>query len=372
MYPLLTINSKKITENARAVVRRAKSSSVSITAVTKCFGGNVEIAKALLAGGITTLGDSRIHNLRNYKDLDCEKWLIRIPMLSECEEVVKYSDVSLNSELSTLEALNEFSRQQHKKHGVLLMIDVGDLREGWFLGDGVTHSDTLDKLAEESLAEILQTIEAILTMEHIEFKGIGANETCFGGTIPTPKTFHSFLILAKRIESEFHIPCPVISGGNSSAYHLMDTRTLPVGINNLRLGEVILFGHETAHNVSYPYLNQDNFILEVEIVELKEKPSQPVGIIGVDAFGHIPYFTDKGIRKRALCALGRQDTCIDHLIPVDNSITIEGASSDHMIVDITESDKTYHVGDLIRLKCDYISSLRMCTSDYVQKMVVTN
>ena len=370
MYPLLTMNSKKITENAKAVTARARQQGVSVTAITKCFGGNTQIARALLSGGVTALGDSRIRNLKNFADLDCEKWLIRIPMLSECEQAVTYADVSLNSELSTIRALNAAAGRLGRTHGILLMIDVGDLREGWFLGDGATHSDAIDELADGSFHEILDTIKEILAMEHIAFMGIGANETCFGGTIPTEETFAGFLRLADIIKQTYHLPCPVISGGNSSSYYLLDTGTLPSDINNLRFGEIILFGRESAFDMQYSYLNHDSFILEVEIVEMKEKPSCPIGMIGADAFGHVPHFTDRGIRRRAICALGQQDTCIEHLTPLDTYITIEGGSSDHMILDVTDSRQHYQVGDIIRLRCDYVSSLRICTSDYVKKLVV--
>ena len=106
MYPLLTINTDYITENAKEIVKRAKQKGVSITAVTKCFGGNREVASALLKGGIKIIGDSRIANLEKFKDLPCQKWMIRIPSLSECDQIVEYADVSLNSEITTIRQLN--------------------------------------------------------------------------------------------------------------------------------------------------------------------------------------------------------------------------------------------------------------------------
>ena len=371
MYPLLLMNYNHIKENARTISRIAQKHGVNITAVTKCFCGNQKLAEALVSGGIKSIGDSRISNLKNFVGLDCEKWLIRIPMLSECDDAVKYSDVSLNSELSTIYALNEAAIKQHKKHGIILMIDVGDLREGWFLGDGFMHDASTDDLARDNFNELKDTLTQILNMSNIVFMGIGANENCFGGTIPDESTFTGFIKLANYIKETYHIPCPVISGGNSGSYYLLDTGALPKEINNLRLGEVILFGHESSYDNYYKYLNHDNFILEVQIVEVKEKPSMPIGNIGQDAFGNKPVFEDKGIRRRAICALGKQDTSIEHLTPEDPKITIEGASSDHMIIDITDSSHHYGIGDIIRLRCDYVSLLMMCTSDYVTK-VVTN
>ncbi len=370
MYPNLKINLNHITANTKEVLRRAHASGVEVTAVTKCFGGNKDIAKALLKGGVKTLGDSRIVNLSNFSELPCSKWLIRIPMISECEDVIKYADISLNSEISTIRVLNNCARKQGKRHGVILMIDVGDLREGWFLGDGESYSKDEDRLTQNSYFEILSSIKEISAMSNIDFMGIGANETCFGGVIPTPSTFKELIGLKNYITNELHIACHIISGGNSSSYNLLDNHILPAEINNLRLGELILFGREPAMNIEYSYLRQDSFILEVEIVEIKNKPSLPHGIIGRDAFGQIPSFSDKGIRTRAICALGKQDTDIGELKPIDKRITIEGASSDHMMIDITNSKRKYRVGEVVKLVCNYSSALHICTSEYIHKQLV--
>ena len=86
MYPLLKINKNKILENTRAIIKRTKKMGVEVTAVTKCTGGNLEIAQAFLDGGATSIGDSRIKNLKNLAPLACEKWLIRVPMPMLTEE----------------------------------------------------------------------------------------------------------------------------------------------------------------------------------------------------------------------------------------------------------------------------------------------
>lgn len=371
MYPLLKINKQKIVENTQAVIQRTSKLGVAVTAVTKCTGGNLEIAQAFLDGGATTIGDSRIKNLKNLAPLPCEKWLIRVPMPSEVNHAVAYATLSLNSEITTIRLLNQAAQAQGKIHGILYMLDLGDLREGLFIGDGNPAKPEMNDLIATAFAKLDQDINEIAAMKNIKLRGIATNATCVGATIPTPQTFGAFFKVKARIEENYQLPCEIVSGGNSSAYYLVDNETLPGEINNLRLGDVILFGRESAYYHCYDYLHQDAFILDVEILELQDKPTYPVGEIGRNAFGEIPTFEDKGIRRRAICGLGRQDTDTDHIFPLLPGLTIEGSSSDHLVIDVSDAENTYQVGDIISLRCDYVGALHAATSSYVDKIVIT-
>jgi predicted amino acid racemase len=370
MYPLLKINKKKISDNTKAIIKRTKKLGVEVTAVTKCTGGNLEIAQAFLDGGATSIGDSRIKNLKNLAPLACEKWLIRVPMPSEVNHTVAYATLSVNSEMKTIRLLNQAAKAQGKTHGILYMLDLGDLREGLFVGDGNPAKAAIESLISASFTKLDQDLAEIKTMENIHLRGIATNATCVGATIPTPQTFGAFFKVKAIIEEKYQIPCEIVSGGNSSAYYLVDNQTLPAEINNLRLGDVILFGRESAYYHCYDYLHQDAFILDVEILELQDKPTYPMGEIGRNAFGEIPAFADQGIRRRAICGLGRQDTDTDHIFPLVPGLTIVGSSSDHLVVDVTDAEIAYQVGDIISLRCDYVGALHAATSSYVDKIVI--
>lgn len=370
MYPLLKMNKRKIIENTQAIISRAKKHGIDITTITKCIGGNVEIAQAFLDGGATAIGDSRIQNLKDLAKLPCEKWLIRIPMLSECNYTVTYANLSLNSEMKTIRTLNEAAKTQGKTHGILLMMDLGDLREGYFIGDGQENPCEVANLISETLKDLDRDIQEILSMENIEFRGIATNATCVGATIPNPDTFQAFFELKHALEEKYKLPCEIVSGGNSSAWYMVENNTIPKELNNLRLGDVILFGRESAYFHSYEYLHQDAFILDVEIIEIRNKPSYPIGEIGRNAFGDIPVFEDNGIRRRSICGLGRQDTEPEHLFPIAPGISIESYSSDHLILDITDAPQHYDIGDIISLRCDYMGALYASTSEYVDKIVI--
>ena len=110
--------------------------------------------------------------------------------------------------------------------------------------------------------------------------------------------------------------------------------------------------------------------MQAEIIEIKRKPSVPTGEIGLDAFFRKPVFEDRGIRKRALLAIGRQDVDLDQIKPCDEEIEIIGASSDHLIVDVDSCSRDYRVGDIIEFNLNYVSILRLMTSEYVRKVII--
>jgi len=353
MFPRIKINLMGIRSNTSKVCDKCRKCGIDVTAVTKVFLADENIAECFVTGGASAFGDSRIENLKNLQCFNMEKWLLRIPMESEVEDVIKYSDVSLNSELKTIRLLNKEAYKQDITHKVILMVDLGDLREGYFSTD-----------------DLLSDVDKILQMKNIELYGIGTNLTCFGAIIPTQKTLSKLTKIKDRIEEDFGITLKVVSGGNSSTYTLIDKGENIEGINNLRLGEVILLGNETSYGMPVEGLEHENFILQAQIVEMKEKPSVPIGEIGMDAFGNKPEFVNKGIMKRAILGIGRQDVKIDGMTPMDSDIEILGASSDHTIIDLTNTGDRYKLGDVISFKLDYGAVLAAMTSKYVKKEYV--
>lgn len=352
MYPKLVIDLNKIKNNLDKISKMVKKNRCSLMIVTKGYCADMEIYKVLEKSDIDYLADSRIQNLKKYEGTKKERVLLRLPMNSEAEEVVKYSDISLNSEISTIRNLNEAAAKQNKTHKILLMIDLGDLREGIFF---------------KNEDEINKTVEEILILKNIELFGLGVNLTCYGAVIPKKDNLSVLVEIARRIENKYNIRLNMISGGNSSSIYLIDKKELPEGINNLRVGEAFLLGDETAYSQMLEGFYDDAFTLEAEIIELKEKQSVPIGETGVDAFGNKPVYEDRGIIKRAILAVGRQDVDPDNLHPIDSNIDILGASSDHLILDMSKSDKEYKVGDTVNFKLSYSSLLRATTSSYVER-----
>lgn len=351
MYPLMRVNLEKLRKNTETIVSLCKKRGINVVGVTKVFCGMPEIAKAMVKGGVDILGDSRVKNLEKLQHIPITKMLLRIPMDSEVEQAVRYADISLNSELKTIEKLSKAAVKINKLHDIILMIDLGDLREGILKED------------------VLNTVEKVIKLQGIRLRGIGTNLTCYGSVIPTPDILGDLIKIKEDIKINFKINVDIVSGGNSSSIYLVQNGLIPYGINQLRIGEAIVLGRETAFGDRIPDTYDDVFTLEAQIIELKEKPSVPRGIYGVDAFGERPIFKDRGNMKRAILALGRQDVNLNDLIPYDENVELIGSSSDHLIVDVTNSSRNYRLGDIIKFKLKYGGILACSTSEYIEKII---
>jgi len=291
-FPCVTINLKKIEHNAEKLVKWCSERQIEVMAVTKGICGLDKVVRTFIKGGAKKLGDSRIENIVSLKQagISIPIYLLRIPMLSEVEDVVRWADGSLNSEVKAIEALSAAAKTLGKKHKVILMVEAGDLREG------VMPENVLD------------TVSEIIKLSNIEFEGIGTNLGCYGGVKASYDNMKLLVDLATDIEQTFGI-------------------------------------------------------------EVKTKPSYPIGEIGLDAFGNKPVFEDKGLMRRAIVALGKQDCRIEGLTPVDKSIDILGASSDHLLLDVTKNNDI-KVGSIVEFNLSYGALLGLMTSKYVKKYII--
>lgn len=337
-------------ENIEYMQRLANENGIpNITFVIKAFAGNKGIIKVLEETNLHSIGDSRIHNLKQYESINRSKMLLRIPMISETKDVLQYSDISLQSELSVIKALNQEAKKQNKKHNILIMFDLGDLREGIYYKD-----------------DYIPIIQKIQAMKFIQIKGIGTNLTCYGGLVPDETILNRLIDIKHKIEANCHINLEMISGGNSSSVTLFGTNKIPQEINHLRLGESILFGKETSYSTDLPNMHHDVFELQAEIIECKQKPSIPDGTTSINSFGEVPEIEDLGIMTRIILAIGKQDLILSNITPKDKDLILLGGSSDHLIL-ATKQNK-YRVGDIISFEINYPALVHLMSSDYVQKV----
>lgn len=352
-FPCVKLDLNKIEHNAEQLVNLCSDNGIEVMAVTKGVCGRADVARTFIKGGARKLGDSRIQNIISLKQsgIDTPIFLLRIPMLSEVTDVTQWADGSLNSEMEVITALSKAAQSFGKSHKVILMVDVGDLREG-ILPDNV-----------------IDTVGDIITLPGIEFEGIGTNLGCYGGIMASYENMKVLVDLAEDIEKEYGIKVKTLSGGNSSTLSLLERGGLPSGINQFRLGEGILLGDDPSTSRPLPGNYQDAVILRAEVIELKTKPSHPIGEIGLDAFGNTPVFEDKGPMQRAIAALGKQDCRIEGLTPLDKSVQILGASSDHLLLDVTKSSNI-KVGSIIEFNLSYGALISLMTSRYVSKFIV--
>ncbi|NQT11800.1 MAG: alanine/ornithine racemase family PLP-dependent enzyme [Planctomycetes bacterium] len=348
--PRLEIDLDKIHHNARTLVERLADRGISVTGVTKATLGSSEIASTLLRAGVTALGDSRIENIKAMRGAGvlASMTLIRSPMISQADRVVAQADVSFNTELDVISELSLAAHRARRTHGIVLMVELGDLREGIMPDD------------------LMNIVRETLRFPNIAFKGIGTNLACRSGVSPDARNMAELSTLADSIEATFGLAVEIVSGGNSAnlSWALSDTDS--GRINDLRLGESILLGREPLHRQPIDGLWTDAITLVAEVIESKVKPSQPWGELGQNAFDEKSLATDRDHVSQAILAIGQQDTD-PHGLHLPLGIRILGASSDHLILD--SGGDSISVGAEMTFHLNYSALLRAMTSPFVAKVV---
>ncbi len=346
--PRINIDLDKIEHNAKKLKSLYGAKGISITGVTKVVCGDPRIISVLRKSGINTFGDSRISNIQRMRHagINARFMLIRTPMLSQVMSVVRNADISLNSEISVIEGLSESALKQHMIHKIILMVELGDLREGLLPSD-------LEK-----------TVKSVLKLKGIDLVGLGTNMACLGGIGPDENNMHYFSTLAEEIEDKFSLTLTFVSGGNSANYNWFINTGAVGKINHLRIGESIYLGCEPLNRTPIPGLFTDAFTLTAEVIESKIKPSFPAGQSFQNAFGDTPVFEDNGPIRRVILGIGRQDVLVSGLTP-RSDIDIIGMSSDHIIIDAKNTDQ--QVGNEVEFNFNYGALLSAMTSPYIMK-----
>lgn len=351
--PQVSIDLARIERNARVIVEACRPSGITPFGVTKGTCGMPQVARAMLRGGVRGIAESRFENIRRLRDagIDCPIMLLRSPPLTRVEELVRTVDISLQSELQLMREISRVAERLGRVHDVILMIDLGDLREGIWPND------------------LVPTVEAVMELPGVRIAGVGTNLTCFGAIIPTQENLTQLVAHAYKVESITGRPLDWVSGGNSSSLPLLRAGGMPAGVNNLRIGEAILQGgRETFLTEPWEALDREVFELTGELLEVKTKPSMPIGQSGIDAFGNVPIFVDEGDRLRGIANIGREDVIAEGLIPTQSGVRVLGASSDHLVLDLTDADPPLAVGENVSFRMNYGALLTVMTSEYVEKV----
>ncbi len=343
MFPRLIVNIDKIRDNIERLVSILGKKGLEMVGVTKLFMGEPKIARAFRESGVSVLADARFDNVKRMvkSRIAPPFMMIRIPPPSRISEMLEYVDHFLVSEPSIVEMIDKQASNPVKLY---YMVDVGDLREGVMF----------DKAIDE--------IKPLLGKRKARIVGVGTNVGCFGGVLPSEENLKMLVDIAKELRLE------EISVGGTVCLMALERGILPREVTQMRIGEAALLGTDVTGNRSIDYLRQGTVTLEAEIVEVKWKPSVPIGERGRDAMGRVPEFEDLGTRLRAIVALGEQDVNPRGLEPLDEGAFVVHASSDHLIVDVTDVNRKITVGDILRFKPNYSATLRAMTSPYVRKI----
>jgi predicted amino acid racemase len=352
----VTIDLRGLRYNLQVIKRWMQGHPASWTVVTKVLCGHPDTLRALQLLGVRSMGDSRLANLRAIEKIipDFESWYMRVSDLSSVKEVASLTDVSLNSEIEVIELLNGEAKRLNKIHKIIIMIELGDLREG---------------ILPSSLVKFY---EYVFELPNIEVLGIGANLGCLAGAVPNVDQFTQLALYRELLELKFARKLPMISAGSSAVLPLLLEGKLPKAINHFRIGEAIFLGSDLVNGGKLPELRDDVVLLEAEIAEIKEK-----GLVPQSELGSLTPFeseTDEDLAPgqrgyRALVSVGQLDTDIGGLTPIDPNYRIAGASSDITVVNLGRDPHGLKIGDSIKFRVNYSAMLRLMSGKYVAKEV---
>lgn len=350
----ITLNTEKLKENFDQLQGLFQAHEIQWAVVAKLLCGNELYLNELLKLNPDQVCDSRVSNLRALKKINPKVQTIYIkpPPKGSIAEIVTYADVSFNTELQTIEMLSKEAQKQNKIHHIVIMVELGELREG---------------VLREDLIEFYQSV---FQLPHIKIIGLGTNLTCMYGVLPSNDKLIQLSLYKQLIELKFSRQIKYISGGASVTIPLILDQTLPKSVNHFRIGETLFLGTNAYDQTHYPTLNQNVFKLYAEVIELTEKPMMPQGELGLNLNGEKPTLDPAwqgSTNFRAIIDLGLLDIELEHITPVDSNMSLVGASSDMIVLDLQDNPKEIKVGDLIAFQMDYMGILRIMNSEYVEK-----
>ena len=354
-YPIMDVNLDAMRTNAEVLCGLCAQNGISVAGIIKFSDGDLQVAGAYKDGGCKQLGVSRAKHLKPLKEAfpQTELLLTRSPTRGDLEDCARYADLSLHSDPGVLAALNAEAAKWDAYPGIILMMDVGDLREG-----------------VDNIPELVELATLCESLPNLNLRGVGTNHACLNGILPSYENLSFLIEAAEAVEAAIGRQLEIISGGSSINLLLLrdGINQMPKRINHLRLGGTIANPMNIRMNrdLTFPGLREDSVRLTAEIVEIHEKASAPKGVSTKNWAGQEVQQEDKGRRMRAILALGSQDVgdCAT-LIPVDEGVQIVGCSSDHTIVDVTDSGKIWKSGDTLTFKLRYANMLYAFTGSHV-------
>ena len=352
----VVLNKEKLSHNFTYLNKMFKKHDIEWAVVSKILCGNKEYIREVIDLGIKQICDSRVSNLKVIKNIDphIETIYIKPPAKRSLKSIIRYADISINTEFTTIKLLNEESKKLKKIHKIIIMIEMGELREG-VMGD-----------------DFIDFYESVFNLSNIEVVGIGTNLNCLYGVLPNQDKLIQLSLYEQLIEAKFNKNIAYVSGGSSVTIPLIFKGLLPKSINHFRVGETLFLGTDVYNDSTIRNMEHNVFQLFAEIIELSEKPIVPSGEMGSNVEGAEYEFNDSDVGKisfRAILDIGLLDVEVKHIQPKDNSIEIAGSSSDMIVLDIGKNAKNYKVGDLIEFQLDYMGTLSVLNSKYIEKKI---
>jgi ornithine racemase len=353
---ILRLYRNKLKNNYQFLNTIFEKKQVDWSVVSKILCGNERYLKELIALGPEEICDSRISNLKTIKSLDprIRTVYIKPPAKRSIPEIIEFADVSFNTEFATMELLSEEAKKQDKTHNIIIMLEMGDLREG-VMGE-----------------ELMDFYQSVFRLPNLQISGLGTNLNCLNGVMPSEDKLIQLSLYKQLIEAKFNRKITWVTGGTSVVFPLLLSHRLPRGINHFRMGETLFFGNNLFTKEGIEGMEQQVFSLHAEIIEIRKKPMVPSGILDENPSGKVAQILPDNYGKkahRAIIDVGLLDIGLDHIQPLDQRLQIEGGSSDMIVLDISAAVEDYEVGGFIEFTVDYMGALALMNSHYIEKQV---
>ena len=362
----LEIRTDRIIRNIEKLNIFLSRHNVQWTLVSKVLSGHRATLEKIVThdamSGVHSVGDARLSSLKTMKQIrpDLVTMYIKPPAIRNVESVVKYADISLNTYYKTIHALNDAARKQDKIHKIIIMVELGELREG-IIRD-----------------HILNFYESVFELPNIEVIGLGTNLGCMYGVEPSFDKLIQLCLFEELIKAKFHTELPFISGGSSINLPFIARKKMPARVNHLRVGEAAFLGTSPYNNKKFKNLSVDAFEFRGEVIEFYRKENEPDGIISDAAIGHtaeeeIARSQTDNMSYKAVVDFGLLDVSIEDLTPKDKAVKFVGTTSDMTVfaVDVPKGKKPkYRVGGTIKFKLSYMGVARLMNSKFVTKRPV--
>ncbi len=354
----ITLNKTNLRHNYEFLGELFRKNGKEWAIVTKLLCGNEDYLKEVIDLGIKEICDARISNLKKIKQIDpsIETVYIKPPAKRSIKKIIQYANASFNTEFQTIKWLSEEAGRQDKMHKVIIMIELGDLREG-IMGD-----------------YLIDFYGKIFQLPNIKVTGIGANLNCMYGVMPSEDKLIQLSLYKQLIETRFNRSIPWVTGGTSVVIPLVPKKLVPAAVNHFRVGETLYFGNDLFTDETIEGMKTDVFKLNAEIIEITEKPRIPMGMLDTNPSGENFVVDEKDFGKksnRAIIDVGVLDISDTKFIQSDNpNIEIMGGSSDMLVLDIGGNKDNLKVGDVLTFSLKYMGALRLLNSDYVEKRII--
>jgi ornithine racemase len=331
--PRLEIHLDKVFQNAEFIVKKLGVLGIKTVGITKGCAGDLSIAGAMISAGVAAIGDSHFQNIVKLKQggVNFPFWMIRNPLSKQLSQIIENTEISFNSETSTIQRIADQNALSNSSHQVVIMVEVGDLREGIYPKDLGKFLNGLNTTARNSIA------------------GIGATLGCLTHDQPARQHLELVTEAADMFKRHLGRPPQIVTLGGSCLIPLMlENPNLLRGVTHLRVGEAILLGMDGLGN-QIDGLHQDAIELVAEVIEVHDHPK-----LGKDA-------------REVAVGVGYQD-----MDAPDTQVTsileskIIASTSDHTVLSCP-SDMDVKVGAEVHFRLSYKAMLRAFISPYVEK-----